>query len=370
MLRLFTVCHGSLDQDLRRHVRRGRAHGRHGGRGRDRREPRSPAPNVAWTKPRRGRSSTRSGRAPRSLAVVADRPVEELQALAARLRVGSLQLHGNEPPAELVALAGLAYKAVRIATAADVIEARAFGGARLLADAKVPGTLGGTGHAFDWSLVAELARERNLVVAGGVTPDNVAAAVARLQAVRRGHGERRRGLDPRRKDRARSSGSWRRRGARRRRSGSTRTRAWTTSRDGTHDRHDSRRLLRGIRRSLRRRNARARFEELERAFEEHVKGASFQKRMARPARELRRSPHADLPRRSPGGGSRAAGRHARRALAQARGPLSHRRAQDQQRARSGLAREKARQAAHHRRDGRGSARRCHGQRGRHAGSAV
>ena len=48
---------------------------------------------------------------------------------------------------------------------------------RLLVDAKVSGASGGTGTSFDWTLVQELARERNLIVAGGLRPENVAGAV-------------------------------------------------------------------------------------------------------------------------------------------------------------------------------------------------
>ncbi|HEX5099468.1 MAG TPA: phosphoribosylanthranilate isomerase [Polyangiaceae bacterium] len=114
------------------------------------------------------------------VGVVADRPVEELAALAARLGLQSLQLHGNEPPAVVAALGPLGFQALRIATREDVTRARDFSGARLLVDAKVSGELGGTGHTFDWSLVTELARERALVLAGGLTAANVATAVARV----------------------------------------------------------------------------------------------------------------------------------------------------------------------------------------------
>jgi phosphoribosylanthranilate isomerase len=47
-------------------------------------------------------------------------------------------------------------------------------------DAKVAGSLGGTGKVFDWSLVVELAKRRRLVLAGGLTPSNVASAVAQV----------------------------------------------------------------------------------------------------------------------------------------------------------------------------------------------
>jgi phosphoribosylanthranilate isomerase len=66
---------------------------------------------------------------------------------------------------------------VRIGSAADVQRARAFPGKHLLVDARVEGALGGTGVTFDWSLVAPLAGERKLTLAGGLTPANVAEAV-------------------------------------------------------------------------------------------------------------------------------------------------------------------------------------------------
>ena len=111
------------------------------------------------------------------VAVVADRSVEDLAELRERTGIAWLQLHGNETPDALHAALPRAYKAVRLATARDVDEARKFSGEKLLADAKVGSELGGTGHTFDWRLVVELARERPVVLAGGLTPENVAEAV-------------------------------------------------------------------------------------------------------------------------------------------------------------------------------------------------
>jgi phosphoribosylanthranilate isomerase len=114
------------------------------------------------------------------VGVVADLEIEGMKALVRDAELGCLQLHGNETPETLTALLPHAYKAVRIATTEDVADARRFGGDYLLADAKVPGALGGTGSAFDWSLVKELARERRLTLAGGLRPDNVARAIAEV----------------------------------------------------------------------------------------------------------------------------------------------------------------------------------------------
>ena len=134
------------------------------------------------------------------VGVVADWPADALVALRARLGLGSVQLHGSESPEALARLLPGAYRAARIATSADVDEARRFGGTRLLVDAKVPGTLGGTGHTFDWALVAALARDRALVVAGGLTPENVGAAVAAVRPYGVDTASGVEGDDPRRKD--------------------------------------------------------------------------------------------------------------------------------------------------------------------------
>ena len=111
------------------------------------------------------------------VAVVAGRSLPELEALRERTRIDWLQLHGNEDASFVQKALPHAFKAVGIATAADVESARGFPGEWLLADAKVEGELGGTGRSFDWTLVRELAVERPIVLAGGLRPENVAEAV-------------------------------------------------------------------------------------------------------------------------------------------------------------------------------------------------
>jgi phosphoribosylanthranilate isomerase len=51
----------------------------------------------------------------------------------------------------------------------------------LLFDVHDPVKRGGTGHVVDWTMAAGVARERHVVLAGGLTPDNVADAVAAVQ---------------------------------------------------------------------------------------------------------------------------------------------------------------------------------------------
>ena len=96
------------------------------------------------------------------------------------------QLSGDEPPATLAALAGRAYKALRPTSLTAFQEALAhYPGApqppAWLVDAYRPGEYGGTGRVADWSLAQELAHRAPILLAGGLTPENVTQAVRQVQ---------------------------------------------------------------------------------------------------------------------------------------------------------------------------------------------
>jgi len=115
------------------------------------------------------------------VAVVANLPTREALELLSTLGADRLQLHGDESQDQLCALSPCAFKALRVGGAEDVSQALSFPGHPLLVDAKVEGQLGGTGHTIDWPLVAPMARQRALILAGGLTPDNVEQAVRLVQ---------------------------------------------------------------------------------------------------------------------------------------------------------------------------------------------
>ena len=90
------------------------------------------------------------------------------------------QLHGDETPEMVFALDGKAFKAFR------GVPQRLDGFAReeapaLLVDASVKGAYGGTGVTADWKGAAELAKQYPLLLAGGLTPENAAEAIGRVQ---------------------------------------------------------------------------------------------------------------------------------------------------------------------------------------------
>ncbi len=114
------------------------------------------------------------------VGVFVDAEIDEVLAIARRVGLDAVQLHGDESPAFLDALSGQikAYKALRIGSPDDAKLARQYGSRRILADAKVQGAMGGTGHTFDWSLIEDLNSERDLIIAGGLRPSNVADCVS------------------------------------------------------------------------------------------------------------------------------------------------------------------------------------------------
>jgi len=112
---------------------------------------------------------------------------DAVRAALAAVPLDLLQFHGDEPP-ELCAAFGRPYiKAVPVKPGNDLLQyANRFSGARaLLFDAFQPGGMpGGTGATFDWKeLPPQLTdvASRRLILSGGLTPGNVAAAIRQLR---------------------------------------------------------------------------------------------------------------------------------------------------------------------------------------------
>ncbi len=111
------------------------------------------------------------------VGVVANETAWALESLRRATWLSWLQCHGDESPQYVAAAQPYVVKAVRIGDANDAARAREYAGDWILADSRVPGSLGGSGVAFDWSLVSDLCRARSVMLAGGLGPDNVGDAV-------------------------------------------------------------------------------------------------------------------------------------------------------------------------------------------------
>jgi len=98
----------------------------------------------------------------------------------------ALQLHGEETPESMASLPRRAIKAVRVGPGFESVQALRYEGvaAGLLLDTRVPlGAPGGTGQPFDWNAVRGLRpRVGWLMLAGGLTPQNVGGALSVVHA--------------------------------------------------------------------------------------------------------------------------------------------------------------------------------------------
>lgn len=89
-----------------------------------------------------------------------------------------IQFHGSETPEQVRALGRRTFKAFRVRSEADLEVLETYTASAFLLDAYVPGVMGGTGHRFPWELAEQAKRfGRPVIVAGGLTPENVALCV-------------------------------------------------------------------------------------------------------------------------------------------------------------------------------------------------
>jgi phosphoribosylanthranilate isomerase len=109
---------------------------------------------------------------------------DEIEAIADAVGLDIVQLHGDESPDLVAGLRDrglIVWKAHAIGAAADVTRLDTYAADAHLLDAPSAGR-GGSGQTFDWSHArSAVAAGHRVVLAGGLTPDNVAAAVTQVQ---------------------------------------------------------------------------------------------------------------------------------------------------------------------------------------------
>jgi phosphoribosylanthranilate isomerase len=105
---------------------------------------------------------------------------EPVMALSEALRLAAAQLHGEETPRTVAEVAKKlpVIKALRIEKgSAPLGLPRHRAATAFLLDAASPGQFGGTGLATDWSQARTLAQSHRVILAGGLTPENIAEAI-------------------------------------------------------------------------------------------------------------------------------------------------------------------------------------------------
>lgn len=111
------------------------------------------------------------------VALFVDAAPTEIETVLTKVAVNCIQFHGNESPEFCAQFSRPYIKALRMKPGVDIAElAASYGSARgILLDAYRRGVPGGTGRTFNWDLIP--ASTNHLILAGGLTPENVASAV-------------------------------------------------------------------------------------------------------------------------------------------------------------------------------------------------
>jgi phosphoribosylanthranilate isomerase len=130
------------------------------------------------------RSASPAGRRLTLVGVFVNEEPAQMRAIAAECGLDAIQLSGDEPAAIAEQLSDIALiKAIRFEATPteDVWLQSERPNVRLHVDAHVPGAYGGAGVTADWDRARLLARQRPIVLAGGLTPENVGAAIEQVR---------------------------------------------------------------------------------------------------------------------------------------------------------------------------------------------
>lgn len=117
-----------------------------------------------------------------AVGVFVNAPLDEVSATADAVGLTMIQLHGDEGPVYCTEIARRTgcrvIKAARVRDRADIQAVRAFKTDFHLFDSYREGVPGGTGETFAWELVGSHHAKVPVILSGGLTPENVAEAIA------------------------------------------------------------------------------------------------------------------------------------------------------------------------------------------------
>ncbi len=117
------------------------------------------------------------------VAVVVSPDAEELERIITSRLFDYVQIHGSVDPDLLMGLPVRTIKAISIAEEKDLEELDRYAGADYyLFDTRSGQKMGGTGISFDWDLLNNLRLDKPFILAGGLGPDNILAALEKTRA--------------------------------------------------------------------------------------------------------------------------------------------------------------------------------------------
>lgn len=115
-----------------------------------------------------------------AVGVFVNQPIDYVNGVGGLVRLGAIQLHGDETPAYAAQVVRPVVKTIGVESSGAALDGWP-GKITLLVDVHDPVRRGGTGRIVDWNAASAVARRRRTLLAGGLSPDNVGDAVARVR---------------------------------------------------------------------------------------------------------------------------------------------------------------------------------------------
>ena len=115
-----------------------------------------------------------------TVGVFVDEDSREVERIVRHASLDVVQLHGKEPP-EACRIHRRVIKAFRVRESGDLRDLSHYHVSAFLLDAHVPGVMGGSGETFNWNLAVDAKRQGRIILAGGLTPDNVRTAILQVR---------------------------------------------------------------------------------------------------------------------------------------------------------------------------------------------
>ncbi len=115
------------------------------------------------------------------VGVFVNEDTQKVKHIAASCSLDLLQLHGNESAACCFEFSQRIIKAMRVRDQSILEELPKYKVDAFLLDGFVPGKPGGTGKSFNWDIAAAAKAHGRIILSGGLTPENVEEAIARVK---------------------------------------------------------------------------------------------------------------------------------------------------------------------------------------------
>lgn len=116
-----------------------------------------------------------------TVGVFIDEEKTEVEKIASHADLNIIQLHGSDLP-DVCNLGRRVIKAIRVKDLTDLEPLKSYKTvSAFLLDTYSPNAMGGTGQTFNWDIAIEAKKFGKIILAGGLTPDNVGEAIKRVQ---------------------------------------------------------------------------------------------------------------------------------------------------------------------------------------------